>query len=53
MTEAFCMAGTVDDVADRMARVLDHADSIVVGSPLGPDLERAVDLAAEAYDQAT
>ena len=52
MTEAFCMAGTVDDVADRMARVLDHADSIVVGSPLGPDLETAVDLAAEAYGQA-
>ena len=53
MTDAFCMAGTVDDVADRMARVLDHADSIVVGSPLGPEIERAVDLAAEAYDQAT
>ena len=53
MTEAFCMAGTVDEVADRMAGVLDHADSIVVGSPLGPDLETAVDLAAEAHDRAT
>ena len=52
MIEAFCMAGTVDDMADRMAAVLDHADSIVVGSPLGPDLETAVELAAEAYEQA-
>src|SRR6056297_2378121 len=51
MIEAFCMAGTVDEVSDRMAAVLDHADSIVVGSPLGPDLETAVDLAAEAYDR--
>jgi len=51
MINAFCMAGTVDDVADRMAGVLDHADSIVVGLPLGPDLESAIDLAAEAYDQ--
>jgi len=51
MIEAFCMAGTVDEVADRMAAVLAHADSIVVGSPLGPDLESAIDLAAEAYDR--
>jgi 5,10-methylenetetrahydromethanopterin reductase len=47
------MAGTVDDVAAQMAAVTDHADSIVVGSPLGPDLEDAVELAAEAYEQAT
>jgi len=53
MIDAFCMAGTVDDVAERMATVLDHADSIVVGSPLGPDLEDAVELAADAYEQAT
>ena len=51
MIDAFCMAGTVDAVSDRMAAVLDHADSIVVGSPLGPDLENAIDLAAEAYDR--
>ena len=30
------------------AAVADHADGLVVGSPLGPDLEAAVDLAAEA-----
>jgi 5,10-methylenetetrahydromethanopterin reductase len=52
MIDAFCAAGTVDEVADRLADVLDHADSIVVGSPLGPDVDVAVDLAAEAHDRA-
>ncbi len=53
MIDAFCMTGTVDDVAEQMAAVTDHADSIVVGSPLGPDLDAAVELAAEAHEQAT
>jgi 5,10-methylenetetrahydromethanopterin reductase len=53
MIDAFCMAGTPETVADRMAAVLDHADSVVVGSPLGPDLEAAVGLAATAYERAT
>jgi 5,10-methylenetetrahydromethanopterin reductase len=53
MIDAFCIAGTVDDAADRLAAVLDHADSIVVGSPIGPDLDTAVDLAATAHDRAT
>jgi 5,10-methylenetetrahydromethanopterin reductase len=53
MVEAFCMAGGVEAVADRMARVLDHADGIVVGSPLGPDLDTALSLAAEAHERAT
>jgi 5,10-methylenetetrahydromethanopterin reductase len=53
MIDAFCIAGTVDTVADRMAAVLDHADSLVVGSPLGPDLDTAIDLAATAHDRAT
>jgi 5,10-methylenetetrahydromethanopterin reductase len=48
MVEAFCMAGTPATVADRMAAVLEHADGLVVGSPLGPELERAVELAGEA-----
>ncbi|MFC6754984.1 5,10-methylenetetrahydromethanopterin reductase, partial [Halorubrum tibetense] len=30
--------------------VADHADGLVVGSPLGPDLEASVELAAEALD---
>ncbi|MFC5365429.1 5,10-methylenetetrahydromethanopterin reductase [Salinirubrum litoreum] len=53
MVEAFCIAGPPETVADRMAAVLDHADSLVVGSPLGPDLDAAIDLAATAYDRAT
>jgi 5,10-methylenetetrahydromethanopterin reductase len=52
MIDAFCIAGTVEAVADRMAAVLEHADSLVVGSPLGPDLETAVDLAATAHERA-
>jgi 5,10-methylenetetrahydromethanopterin reductase len=48
MVDAFCMAGTVEEVAERMAAVREHADSLVVGSPLGPDLDEAVTLAAAA-----
>jgi len=50
MVDAFCMAGTPAAVRERAAAVADHADGLVVGSPLGPDLESAVDLAAEAVD---
>jgi 5,10-methylenetetrahydromethanopterin reductase len=52
MVEAFCMVGTLETVADRMAAVGEHADGIVVGSPLGPDLERAVELAGRAAAEA-
>jgi 5,10-methylenetetrahydromethanopterin reductase len=48
MVEAFCMAGTPEAVSERMSAVLEHADGLVVGSPLGPELERAVELAGEA-----
>jgi 5,10-methylenetetrahydromethanopterin reductase len=51
MVDAFCMAGTVDDVADRMAAVREHADSVVVGAPLGPDPAEAITLAAAASDR--
>ncbi|MES3162198.1 MAG: 5,10-methylenetetrahydromethanopterin reductase [Halorubrum sp.] len=50
MIDAFCMAGTPETVRERAAAVAEHADGIVVGSPLGPDLEAAVELAAEAMD---
>jgi len=53
MVDAFCIAGTVETVADRLAAVLDHADSVVVGSPIGPDIDAAIDLAATAGDRAT
>ncbi|RDI72157.1 5,10-methylenetetrahydromethanopterin reductase [Halopelagius longus] len=52
MVDAFAMAGTDEEVADRMAAVLAHADGVVVGSPLGPDPDEAITLAAAAYDSA-
>ncbi|ELZ79515.1 methylenetetrahydromethanopterin reductase [Haloferax larsenii JCM 13917] len=51
MIDAFSMAGTPDEVSERMAAVLDHADGIVVGSPIGPDLEEAISLAARAFTE--
>ncbi|MFB6303021.1 MAG: 5,10-methylenetetrahydromethanopterin reductase [Haloferacaceae archaeon] len=53
MIDAFCIAGVERTVAERMAGVLEYADSLVVGSPLGPDLDDAVSLAAAAHDRAT
>lgn len=53
MIDGFCVAGTESEVTDRLAAVLDHADSVVVGSPLGPDLDSAIDLAAAACDRAS
>lgn len=52
MIDAFCAAGTVETVADRLAGLLEHADGVVVGSPLGPELDRAIELAARALDAA-
>jgi 5,10-methylenetetrahydromethanopterin reductase len=52
MVDAFCMAGTPETVTERMAAVLEHADSLVVGSPLGPDPAAAVDLAGGAAREA-
>ena len=45
MIDAFCVAGTPETVTDRFAALLEHADGIVVGSPLGPDPEAAISLA--------
>lgn len=47
MLDAFCIAGTPGDVRDRVAAIRQHADSVVAGAPLGPDLEEAVDLAGD------
>ena len=51
MLDAFSVAGTVETVASRFEALSEHADSIVVGAPLGPDREAAVALAAEAFDR--
>ncbi|USZ67067.1 5,10-methylenetetrahydromethanopterin reductase [Halorussus salilacus] len=53
MIDAFCIAGTVETVADRIAAVLEFADSFVAGSPLGPDPREAISLAGAACDRAT
>ncbi|SFR50679.1 5,10-methylenetetrahydromethanopterin reductase [Halogeometricum limi] len=52
MVDAFSMAGTEDEVTERMAGVLEHADGVVVGSPLGPDPDEAITLAADAMRRA-
>jgi 5,10-methylenetetrahydromethanopterin reductase len=44
MLDAFCIAGTPETVTDRIERILETADSIVLGSPLGPDPESAIEL---------
>ena len=50
MIDAFCMAGSPETVRERATAVSEHTDGFVVGSPLGPDLEASVDLAADALD---
>jgi 5,10-methylenetetrahydromethanopterin reductase len=44
MIEAFSMAGTPEAVASRAKSVLEYADSLVLGTPLGPDVETAIGL---------
>ena len=46
MIDSFCLAGTPDTVADRVEQLLETADSVVLGSPLGPDPGEAIELAA-------
>ena len=53
MIDAFCIAGTPEEVEGRIDAVLEHADSFVAGSPLGPDLDEAVRLAGSALRSRT
>ena len=48
MIDSFCIAGTPDDVSETVEGVLDSADSFVAGSPLGPDIETAIELLGSA-----
>ncbi|RLM56451.1 5,10-methylenetetrahydromethanopterin reductase [Halobellus sp. Atlit-31R] len=52
MIDAFSIAGTPEGAVERMSGLLNHADGIVVGSPIGPDPETAIELAAEAFERA-
>ena len=49
MIDAFCIAGTPETVHDRVETILGVADSFVMSSPLGPDLEAAVTLLGELH----
>jgi 5,10-methylenetetrahydromethanopterin reductase len=51
MIEAFAIAGTPETVAERIDDVLEHADSVVCGSPLGPEKEEAISLLGAATDR--
>jgi len=53
MIDAFSVAGTEQSVAERLEAILEYADGIVAGAPLGPDLETAVSLAGAAIDRST
>lgn len=51
MLDAFCIAGTPDEVGKRVNALLEHVDGVVAGAPLGPDLETAIDLAGDVLAQ--
>ncbi len=51
MIEAFCIAGTPEEVEDRFEAILETADGIVVGSPLGPELSEAISLTGNALSE--
>lgn len=52
MLDAFCVWGTPDDVEEQFAALLDHADSVVVGAPLGPTPAAAIESAGTALRSA-
>lgn len=47
MIDAFCVAGTPDQIGDRVAEILEYTDSFVAASPLGPEPTRAIRLIGE------
>jgi len=52
MIDALSVTGTPETVAGRIADLLEHADGVVAGAPLGPDVEAAIDLAGAALRRA-
>ncbi|PSP95024.1 5,10-methylenetetrahydromethanopterin reductase [Halobacteriales archaeon QS_4_62_28] len=51
MIDAFCIAGTPETVEQRTEDLLEHADSVVFASPLGPDVSQAIDLLGAVVDR--
>ena len=52
MLDAFAVAGTPSAVAERFAALLEHADGVVAGSPLGPSPDESVELLDRAFTAA-
>lgn len=50
MLDAFCIAGTPATVADRVEEICTYTDGFVAAAPLGPDIESAIELTAEAIE---
>ncbi|QDX40023.1 5,10-methylenetetrahydromethanopterin reductase [Salarchaeum sp. JOR-1] len=48
MLDAFCVAGTPDEVGTRLNEIREYVDGVVAGSPLGPSREAAIELLADA-----
>ena len=44
MIDAFCIAGTPESTREQFEAILSEADSLTMSSPLGPDLEEAIEL---------
>lgn len=51
MIDAFCIAGTPDTVESQLRALTEYTDSIVVSSPLGPDVEEAIRLVGAVCDR--
>ncbi|MFB6111240.1 MAG: 5,10-methylenetetrahydromethanopterin reductase [Halobacteriaceae archaeon] len=51
MIEVFAVAGTPAVVAERLTALGAYVDGIVAGAPLGPDVDEAISLVAEAIDR--
>jgi len=51
MLDAFCIAGTPEDVEERVEKLLEYADSFVAAAPLGPDVEEAIGLLGAATNR--
>ena len=50
MIDRFAIAGTVEEVAERVTSLQAHVDAIVAASPLGPDRSEAIELLGELVD---
>jgi 5,10-methylenetetrahydromethanopterin reductase len=51
MIEAFSIAGTPEAVEGKLEEVLEHVDSVVCGSPLGPEKSEAISLLGAVTDR--